>query len=391
MPHTDWIDSGLTRTTILPDDIEIESQCRDFSFFATTHDFTMKQTFSRTSPGTRQLQRGGARAAFTLVELLVVIAIIGVLVGLLMPAVQAAREAARRSSCQNNLRQLGLALHNFEAANSSFPPSSWAVSTASDPWSGQARMLPYLEGDSLFKKVDFSKPYADQANKDLFPPNGVAALKVDVLVCPSEINSRSRLDGAGVPAHFPLSYGLCTGVFKVYDPATKTDGGTAFAPFAKLNARGFTDGLSKTLALSEIKAFTPRSQEISGMSDPPPASPAAASALASAGTFGQTGHTEWVCGRTLQTGFTTTFPPNTIVPYAHSDGVTYDIDICGSREGISTTNATYAAVTSRSHHAGLVSSAFMDGSVRTIANSIDGSLWKAISTRAGGESVAGDY
>ena len=118
-------------------------------------------------------RRAASRTAFTLVELLVVIAIIGTLVSLLLPAVQAAREAARRSACQNNLRQLGVALHNFDNANRYFPPSSWAVSTASDPWSGQARMLPYMEGDSLFKKVDFSKPYSDPVNKNLFPPNGI--------------------------------------------------------------------------------------------------------------------------------------------------------------------------------------------------------------------------
>ena len=79
------------------------------------------------------------------------------------------------------------------------------------------------------------------------------------------------------------------------------------------------------------------------------------------------------------------------MPYVHSDGRQYDVDISSSREGLSATAATYAAVTSRSHHAGLVSSALMDGSVRSIANSIDGSLWKALSTRAGGETVTGDY
>ena len=75
----------------------------------------------------------------------------------------------------------------------------------------------------------------------------------------------------------------------------------------------------------------------------------------------------------------------------HSDGATYDIDICASREGLSTTTATYAAVTSRSHHVGVVSSALMDGSVRTVTNGIDGDLWKRLSTRAGGEPVTSDY
>ena len=365
-------------------------------FSPTPGDFPMKTSPTKTSHSGDAREHHPAlsdspRSAFTLVELLVVIAIIGSLVGLLLPAVQAAREAARRLSCQNYLRQLGIALHNFENANKYFPPSSWAVSTASDPWSGQARLLPYLEGDTLFQKIDFSKPYADQANKDLFPPNGVAALRVEVLVCPSEINSRPRLDSAGVAQHFPPNYGLCTGIFKVYDPATKTDGGTAFAPFAKLAANTFSDGLGKTLAISEIKAFSPRSQDIVNLSDPPPASPAAAAALVNPAKFAQTGHTEWCCGRTLQNGFTTAFPPNTVIPYTHSDGITYDVDICGSREGLSTTTATYAAVTSRSYHSGLVSSAFMDGSVRSISNGIDGGLWKALSTRAGSENLSGDY
>jgi prepilin-type N-terminal cleavage/methylation domain-containing protein len=341
-------------------------------------------------PSTQSVRRH-RHHGFTLVELLVVIAIIGALVGLLLPSVQAAREAARRSACHNNLRQIGLAIQNFENATKAFPPASWAVSTSGDPWSGQARILPYIEGDSLFQKIDFSQNYSAAANKNLFPPNGVAALKVDVLVCPSEINGRSRLDASGVPQHFPTTYGLCTGIFKVYDPVTRTDGGTAFAPFVPLRARAFTDGLSKTLALSEIKAFTPRSQDIAGLTDQPPATPAAAAGLADPATFRDTGHTEWVCGRTLQTGFTTAFPPGTAVTYTHTDGAKYDIDICGSREGLSATVATSAAVTSRSHHAGVVSTSLMDGSVRAVSSSIDGGLWRTLSTRAGNETVPNDF
>ena len=100
----------------------------------------------------------GSRSGFTLIELLVVIAIIGALVGLLLPAVQAARETARRSSCQNNLRQLGLALHNFENAKKAFPPSAASTGTGNAPWSGQSLLLPYVEGDTIFKKIDFSQP-----------------------------------------------------------------------------------------------------------------------------------------------------------------------------------------------------------------------------------------
>ncbi|MFN9956155.1 MAG: DUF1559 domain-containing protein, partial [bacterium] len=104
------------------------------------------------------------RDGFTLVELLVVIAIIATLIGLLLPAVQSARESARRMSCQSNLRQLGLAMHNYEGARRMFPPSGDIVTsavsgTSAQPWSGQSLMLPYLEGDALYKLVDFKKGY----------------------------------------------------------------------------------------------------------------------------------------------------------------------------------------------------------------------------------------
>jgi prepilin-type N-terminal cleavage/methylation domain-containing protein len=347
--------------------------------------------FLRTNPRAR-LRATAVRAAFTLVELLVVIAIIGTLVGLLLPAVQSAREAARRSSCQNNLRQLGIAIHNYENATQCFPPSGQAVAaTGKAPWSGQSLLLPYVEGDTLFKKIDFAKSYDDPVNTAVLPPKGVAPMRIDLLVCPSDPGIKPRLDGSGIATHYPLCYGLCTGIYKVYDPATKTDGGTAFAPFTKLRPNAFTDGLSKTLAMSEVKAFNPRSQDIPGLTDTPPATAAAAGGLVDASNFAETGHTEWVCGRVLHGGFTTTFPPNTFVPYTHSDNRQYDVDICSNREGATPSAPTHAAVTSRSHHSGLVSTSFMDGSVRSVSNDIVGDVWRALSTRAGGESITGDY
>ena len=89
---------------------------------------------------------------FTLVELLVVIAIIGILVGLLLPAVQAAREAARRMQCSNNLKQLGLAMHNYESANKKFPPSSSATMTGYHYPNQWYRILPYIEKSPLYGK-----------------------------------------------------------------------------------------------------------------------------------------------------------------------------------------------------------------------------------------------
>lgn len=337
------------------------------------------------------------RQGFSLVELLVVIAIIGVLVGLLLPAVQGAREAARRSACQNNLRQLGVALHNFENAQRAFPPSGLEVVVSGSqqpPWSGQALLLPYLEGDTLFRKIDFSQPYSSGSNMGLFPPNGVAAVRIDTLVCPGETKATAMLDANGTPKHFPLNYGLNVGPYLVLDASTasRADGGGGFVPFRKLRTSAYVDGLTKTLALAEVKAKTPRAQEITGMPSSAPTSPAAAGALAAGGAFGaESGHTEWVCGRSLHIGFTTTFPPNTVVPYTHSDGREYDVDVCGPREGSAATAVTRAVVTSRSHHRDMVNAAMMDGSVRSIGSGIDATTWQALGTRAGGEVIGGDY
>ncbi len=340
------------------------------------------------------------RPAFTLVELLVVIAIIGTLIGMLLPAVQSAREAARRSACQNNMRQLGLAMHNYENARRYFPPSGSTVGLGigKSPWSGQALILPFLEEDNVFKKIDFSKPYGEQ-DTSLFPSGSVATLRVDVLQCPSDVNSKPRIAEsgarAGLPEHYSLSYGMNSGNFLVNDPRTtsRADGGAAFALDSKFRASMFSDGLSKTIALAEVKAFTPRFQDASQPSTPtPPATPADVRTSLSGGSWHvQFGHTEWVCGRAIQTGFTTTFPPNTAVPYVHTDGQTYDIDVTTVRENATSTTPTYAVVTSRSHHSGMVGTLMLDGSVRSATSEIDAATWRALGSRAGGEVITGDY
>ncbi len=113
--------------------------------------------------------RTGLRRGFTLVELLVVITIIGILIALLLPAVQAAREAARRATCINNLKQLALALHNYEQTNRQFPPGAIYVTAAAPPTGENGRdpgfgatwvtmLLPYIEQQSLYEKYNFALP-----------------------------------------------------------------------------------------------------------------------------------------------------------------------------------------------------------------------------------------
>lgn len=328
---------------------------------------------------------------FTLVELLVVIAIIGVLVALLLPAVQAARESARRMKCQNNLKQLGLALHNYEGSLGSFPPSTITFGgAANQPWSGQSFLLPYLEGDNLYSRINFGVGYHHAVNTAIIPPYGVAPSRVPVLICASETQDRARINSStNQPEHYPINYAMNMGQYFIYNPVTGQDGGGAFVPNLATSPASFTDGLSNTLALVEVKAYNPRFHDAPALPTVPPPAPAAVASSYLGGAWSpNSGHTEWVCGRTIHAGFTTTFTPQTKVPYTHSDGKTYDIDVSGMREGVSATAPTYAIVTARSYHPGTVNGLRMDGSVRSFAATIDINVWRALGTRAGGEAVS---
>lgn len=318
------------------------------------------------------------RCAFTLVELLVVIAMIGILVGLLLPAVQSAREAARRMQCSNNLRQIGLALHNHESALKRFPPlGDYNAAGSQVYWSFHARLLPYCEQASLHRLIDFRLPISQQPQ--------VAKVRVPYLLCPSEPNDRERPDSPTF-THYPLNYAGNVGLWHIFQPPVGQSSGV-FQVNKSTSISEIADGLSNTVGVSEVKAFTPYLRD-GGNPSGVVAAPIAPSDLASfGGEFkADSGHTEWVDARVHQTGFTTTFPPNTKCPYVVGD-ITHDIDFNSMREGRSTVIPTYAVVTSRSHHAGMVQVFIMDGSTRNVSSSIELAIWRALGTRIGGEII----
>ncbi len=332
------------------------------------------------------------RCGFTLIELLVVIAIIAILIALLLPAVQQAREAARRTSCKNNLKQIGLAMHNYQDTYRFYPPSfcirrGEVLAGNNGSWSIHGRLLPHLEQGNAYELVDLQTAWDAQLD------TGVPTMRIPTYQCPSEANDQVRTFSDGRPKTYPQNYGFNFGTWLVYDPATGRGGDGAFFVNSALGPRDFLDGLSQTLMAAEVKAFTSYFRNTADPGPTVPTSPAQIAGFAAGGaqfklgpnTNDNTGHTEWADGRVHHSGITTVFTPNTFVPYTHTDGNTYDVDYNSLQEGRSATQPTYAAITARSYHTGIVNGVLMDGSVRSFSDSIDLSVWRALGTRKGRE------
>lgn len=188
---------------------------------------------------------------FTLIELLVVIAIIAILIALLLPAVQQAREAARRTQCKNNLKQLGLALHNYHDVYTMFPPSPICGPLVSPGgakqtwhgWSGLVTLLPYFEQANLYQQADLDIGWDNNAVGN----RAVSRTKIQSLLCPSDPGSGATYSAA----MSPTSYGFSAGPVSSWSVGSRRQGLVSFRTGCRI--RDMVDGTSNTIAMGEMK------------------------------------------------------------------------------------------------------------------------------------------
>lgn len=341
------------------------------------------------------MKRQREQRAFTLVELLVVIAIIGVMVGLLLPAVQQAREASRRMSCQNNIKQLGLATHNFESAFKHLPTGSQSSAYPGDPshphnfyrWSVLAQLTPFLEQSNAYNTIDLKTPLYPPGYQ-VTPRNAEAAsLIVPMFLCPSDQGKSVAkfVDSSGVThAWAPTNYAGNAGTGVGGGSGFDADG--LFFINSKVRMGEVADGLTQTAMFSE--SLLGRGPTSSGavasmhpdfdykFAGPAPLTDAACNGSSFFNVTDRRGFS-WVNGEFRCTLYNHYYPPN----YSGYDclGYTVSSDVRTLFTGVGWRAA-------RSIHAGrLVTTGFGDGSVRSISRSIDAAVWLAYGTRHGGE------
>jgi prepilin-type N-terminal cleavage/methylation domain-containing protein/prepilin-type processing-associated H-X9-DG protein len=357
-----------------------------------------------------------SRTGFTLIELLVVIAIIAVLIALLLPAVQAAREAARRAQCVNNLKQIGIALHNYHNVQNAFPMGmslAWVSSYGSyadwTDWSAHALLLGYLEQQPLYNAANFSQAccfadtLADQMNSTVY------LTRIASFLCPSDgqagvanINSYFGSIGTTVANDFHTVNGL----FTLSDPY-----GTRPCPAIGLNS--CIDGSSNTIAFGEaLVSITGRGNAYRGNGmatgvntasfrststglDVQQKTPAALAAALQAcndfwktippGTTNRNGAKEfrgqvWALGERNYTLFNTVIPPNS---------KDYPWSVCKLGTKNSAPNESQF-INAQSYHPGGANFTFADGSVKFIKDSVNMQVYWALGTRNYGEVVSAD-
>jgi prepilin-type N-terminal cleavage/methylation domain-containing protein/prepilin-type processing-associated H-X9-DG protein len=344
---------------------------------------------------TLRTERPLRKSGFTLIELLVVIAIIAVLISLLLPAVQSAREAARRAACVNNLKQLGLAIHNYESIASSFPPSlvmqgAGNIVTNWTGWSIHARLLPLIEQGQSFNLSNFWFSADGPQNVT------VSSLKLSVLICPSEPDPNPAPSNMGLSN--VTNYGWIMGEWYVWGGFSSPANRAPFGPNRSRRLGEFADGLSNTVLATEGLAKQPLYRDCGGLSlvrdaanVPAPDSSPEQWLPEIQGTGRceyKTGHSEWTDGQAHHTGITTAWTPNRDVWGKSPTGQRLPFDITGQRE--KSGGPTFASITARSMHPGGVNTLLGDGSVRFVKETVQGTVWRALGTVSGGEVVSAD-
>lgn len=314
------------------------------------------------------------RRGFTIIELLVVIAVIGVLVALLMPAVQSAREAARRTSCSNNLKQLGLALHSFHDVHLRFPPGRGTP--LPEIFSAHAYLLSHFEQGNLEATIDLSAApttftIGGGVEFDGSPNYPAATTALSVLQCPSDI-----ADGRVPQSPFgATNYAANAGTGTVnYGSLTDADG--VFYLGSKVAFRDLTDGTSHTAAFCERTigpgdpsgAVAPSDEaryiwELPGGAD---TTPAACYSATDGVWFGERGG-KWILGNYGNSIYNHYYPPNE---------PTWDCMNMRQQKSLSA---------ARSFHTGGVMLLLCDGSVRWVSDSIDLDTWRGLASRSHGE------
>ncbi|SFI09537.1 DUF1559 domain-containing protein [Planctomicrobium piriforme] len=313
------------------------------------------------------------KSGFTLIELLVVIAIIAILIALLLPAVQQAREAARRSQCKNNLKQIGLAMHNYHDVANFLPIASMTGTGTTSSTGGQSGyvwmryIMPYMDQTALYNSWNEGLIYTDNATRT----NGLTnydILKTTVvgLLCPSDIRFKAWNNVLNYNYGVNLGNTFIDNASFAGTPAVTAQGGSfkygGGATGVCYNLRDIIDGTSNTLMVSEFKAGQV-ANDIRGLIWYQP--------NVGFSTFTGPNSTvgDWIGGTWCTAAANTTTMP------------------CALTAPAGVTNVYLA---SRSQHAGGVQTLMCDGAVRFFSNSIDINTWRSLSSRAGGE-IVGEF